>query len=423
MDSVVVRVSDTGSRVAVAVERSGSGSQPLIAVVPLVEALGGRVSALPNSRFEVLLGAESLELVDGLPFARSGNSVHPLAVAPALSGGRLMVPPQFAREVLPRVVASVTWDRGSGELRLPTTLAAAPSRTPPQRGPVRAAQDDADNGDGPTVLPTIRGNDRDGAPRATPVSSSLPPAADGRPVRRYTIVVDAGHGGVDPGMTGPISRGAPRIQEKHLTLAVSRALQRELEERGHRVVMTRTRDTLIALSDRGRIANQNRGDLFLSVHVNAANPRWQNAGSARGFETYFLAEARTEDARRVEQMENDAVRFEIEDEVQVGDPLSFIVTDMQQNEHLRESSDLAAIVQRHLGRIHPGPNRGVKQAAFTVLISAFMPSVLIELGFGTNAPEAAWMSDSEQQARMARSLADAAEEYLANFERRAAQSP
>src|SRR5690606_196753 len=177
------------------------------------------------------------------------------------------------------------------------------------------------------------------------------------------------------------------IYEKNITLAVSRLVAAELKDRGYRVIMTRTRDTLIALSDRGRIANREKGDLFLSIHVNAANPGWNNAGSARGYETYFLAEARTEDARRVEQMENDAVRFETESEVTAGDPLSFIVTDMQQNEHLRESKELAAAVQDHLSRIHPGPNRGVKQAAFRVLVTAFMPSVLIALGFGTNAAE------------------------------------
>ena len=73
---------------------------------------------------------------------------------------------------------------------------------------------------------------------------------------------------------------------------------------------TRTTDTLIALSDRGRIANDAHADLFVSIHVNAANPGWKDPGGARGFETYFLAEAKTEDARRVEQMENEVVKFE-----------------------------------------------------------------------------------------------------------------
>ena len=75
------------------------------------------------------------------------------------------------------------------------------------------------------------------------------------------------------------------------------------------VLMTRSTDTLIALRDRGRIANDAGATLFLSIHVNAANPRWRNPRSARGFETYFLSDAKTEDERRVAEMENDADRF------------------------------------------------------------------------------------------------------------------
>jgi len=89
--------------------------------------------------------------------------------------------------------------------------------------------------------------------------------------------------------------------------------------------------------------------------VNAANPGWKDPGASRGFETYFLAEAKTEEARRVEQMENEAVRFETGANAPRGDPLSFIINDMAQNEHLRESSDLATTIQDELGRVHPGP--------------------------------------------------------------------
>ena len=140
-------------------------------------------------------------------------------------------------------------------------------------------------------------------------------------------------------MSGPIG-GGPRIYEKHVTLAVSKQLQRALEARGVRVVMTRTADTLIGLYDRGPIANAAKGDLFVSIHVNAANPGWKNPGAARGFETYFLAEAKTEDERRVAAMENEAVKFETKADVSGDDPLGFIMRDMAQNEHLRESMQL-----------------------------------------------------------------------------------
>jgi N-acetylmuramoyl-L-alanine amidase len=218
-------------------------------------------------------------------------------------------------------------------------------------------------------------------------------------------------------MHGPIG-GRYTIYEKDITLAVSKKLARELESRGVNVVMTRTTDTLIALSDRGRIANEHRGDLFISIHVNAAPLQWKNPGSARGFETYFLDEAKTEDERRVAAMENDAVRYEDGPTATRDDALGFILSDMKQNEHLRESNDLAETVQARLEKIHPGPNRGVQQAPFRVLVTAFMPSVLVEIGFGTNPSEAAFISGAEGQRSIAAAVAVAAMEYFARYERR-----
>ena len=103
---------------------------------------------------------------------------------------------------------------------------------------------------------------------------------------------------------------------------------------------------------------------------------------------------------------------------QKGDPLSFIMADMAQNEHLRESSELADRIQRRLARAHPGPSRGVKQAGFRVLVTAFMPAVLVEIGFGTNAAEAAYLSDPSRQEQLAAAIADAALAYLERYERR-----
>jgi N-acetylmuramoyl-L-alanine amidase len=230
-------------------------------------------------------------------------------------------------------------------------------------------------------------------------------------------VVDAGHGGPDNGMTGPIGGGFT-IYEKDITLSIARRVGNRLRARGVGVIYTRTTDTLIALSDRGRIANDAAGDLFLSIHVNAAPVTWKSPAAARGFETYFLAEAKTEDARRVEQMENEAARFEAAGGAEKSDPLRFIVTDMLQNEHLRESSELAELIQTHLTASHPGPDRGVKQAGFRVLVTAFMPSVLIEVGFGTNAAEAHYLSSANGQDELAAAIAAATAEYLERYERR-----
>lgn len=270
-------------------------------------------------------------------------------------------------------------------------------------------------------LPTQK-DERDGVGRAVPAKSvarandrprpSVERAA--RPARnRPRVVIDAGHGGRDP---GGLMRGS--MSEKDVALQVALKVGDVLRAGGVDVVFTRTTDTLVALDDRGRIANQAQGDVFISIHVNAANPRWRDPAAARGFETYFLAEARTDDARRVEQMENEVVRFESSEKVASNDALSFILSDMKQNEHLRESSDLAEIVQRHLHGVHPGPNRGVKQASFRVLVSAFMPAVLVELGFGTNAEEAAFMAEPVKQRAMARAISEATTEYLERHQRR-----
>src|SRR5690606_17578001 len=153
--------------------------------------------------------------------------------------------------------------------------------------------------------------------------------------------------------------------------------------RGFDVFMTRRTDTLIGLHDRGPLANKQGGDMFVSIHTNAADPKWRNATGVRGFETYFLAEAQGEDERRGEAMQHAVVRLESSVETEKGDPLPFLTADIAQNEHLRESSDLAAVVQQRLGVSHPGPNRGVKQANLAVLRDAYMPAVLVEVGYGS----------------------------------------
>jgi N-acetylmuramoyl-L-alanine amidase len=225
------------------------------------------------------------------------------------------------------------------------------------------------------------------------------------------VVIDAGHGGVDPGARGP--RGT---LEKHVTLAVARMLAEELRrDPTLEVRMTRDRDTLIALRDRSSMANRWRGAngaesrpaLFMSIHANA-HPR----STARGFETFFLSEAKTEDARRVAEMENAAQQFEEPSSAPL-DPLSFIKHDLRQNLYLHESADWAAMIQRRLASSHPGPNRGVKQAGFVVLNGAFMPAVLVELGFISNAEEERMLADPTAQRRMARELAAAVNDFFA----------
>ena len=386
-----LRVRSAEREHAVAVQRHTG-----VAMVPAQAALGplgGVVRGLGEGRWVLAIGGAELALTDGIPFARLANEVLPLAAAPAAAGDTLVVPLQLVNDIVPRVASGIIFDVARGELRTFTALARRPET--PESSPSRA-------------------------PRSARRPDPAAPRDAAR--RRRLVVIDAGHGGPDGGMNGPIGRG-PRIHEKDVTLAVSRLLAQRLQALGYDTYLTRSKDTLIALADRGRIANRRGGDLFVSIHVNAANPNWRDPGAARGFETYFLSEAKTEEESRVERMENEAVRFETGADAPKGDPLSFIINDMAQNEHLRESSDLAATLQGAMRGVHPGPDRGVKQANFAVLRTSFMPAVLVEIGFGTNPDEARFIGGASGQRRLADSLARGVAEYLAHYERRVGVTP
>lgn len=244
-------------------------------------------------------------------------------------------------------------------------------------------------------------------------TAAAPAASTPRAAAKRLVVIDAGHGGVDPGARGPSG-----IREKDVALAVAQSLAAILrQDPTLEVRMTRDRDTLIALNDRTRMANRWRADgqeaLFMSIHLNASDQK-----SAHGFETFFLSEAKTEDARRVADMENAAQRYE--SEAPKLDPLSFILHDLRQNKYLRDSSDWAAMIQKRVAEVHSGPNRGVKQAGFVVLNGAYMPAVLVELGFITNPQEEKTLTNRDQQARFARQLARAIHDYFEHSTRMAA---
>jgi N-acetylmuramoyl-L-alanine amidase len=357
------------------------------------------VKAEAGGRYTLVVSGVRFGLEVGSPIVRVGDKTRQLASSPVVQKGQLLVPLQLVSEVIPDVVVNTSWDAEHRHLVLFSMVEHAGRQAEPSRSSSVASGGDV------ARRPILR--DGETAVRQT-----------GRPTRRI-IIVDAGHGGPDNGMTGPLG-GGPRLIEKDITLAVARRLGGTLKERGVDIVYTRTTDTLIALSDRGRIANRSNGDLFISIHVNAANPNWKDPGGSRGFETYFLAEAKTEDARRVEQMENEAAKYDDAPERDPDNPLGFILSDMEQNEHLRESSELADLIQQSLGRMHPGPSRGVKQAGFRVLVTAYMPSVLVEIGFGTNPREAAYLSAPDKQQAIADAIAEAAIQYLQRYERRVA---
>ena len=401
-------VKDASRSVSVALVDSPDG--PMLRADALRPVVPVTVSHLMGARWMVIVSGTAIEVETGSRLARVGEESYQLAAPPMVRKGALLVPLQLVVEIVPRVVNNLIWDPERFELRAFSSgtkfgdreSAAAVAPTSRTKSVVQAGD-------------ARRGQNDDGSL----VSSR---AGLGPLHSRKLVVVDAGHGGPDGGMHGPIG-GGPQIAEKMVTLAVAKRVGSALGRRGIDVKYTRTTDTLIALSDRGRIANDAHADLFVSIHVNAANPNWKDPGASRGFETYFLAEAKTEDARRVEEMENEVVKFETRSGARAGDPLSFVLNDMAQNEHLRESNELAELIQRRIGRVHPGANRGVKQAGFRVLVTAFMPAVLVEIGFGTNPADAAYMTDPARVDELSAAVADAVVEYLQRYERRVSSLP
>jgi N-acetylmuramoyl-L-alanine amidase len=201
-----------------------------------------------------------------------------------------------------------------------------------------------------------------------------------------TVVLDAGHGGEDAGARGPAG-----TLEKDLVLRVTRALRDRLAARGLKVVLTRSTDVFVPLEERTNIANDARGDLFVSIHANAAE-----RPEVDGTETYFLAlKASDEGAEKVAARENEAFRSdEAAGIAAVNDPFIALIGDMIATEHLQESSLLAREIQTALVD-SPLKSRGVKQAMFVVLNGVQMPAALVEIGFVTSpADEAELRSDS-----------------------------
>ncbi len=250
------------------------------------------------------------------------------------------------------------------------------------------------------------------APAAPGASGEEVSAADLGPVRR--IVVDAGHGGADPGAIGPT-----RVREKDVTLAMARRLAARLRARGFEVVMTRSDDRYVALEERTAIANTQRGDLLISLHANA-NPRRALAGT----ETWILNVADDRYAKRLAARENGA------DPEGGGDAVEAqrILTDLDAKSSTEASRLLAQSVQRELtgsvrGRYGDDRDLGVKSALFYVLVGARMPAVLVETAFISNRREEQRLASPAYQDLVAASLTRAVEQFARRDARVARAEP
>ena len=237
----------------------------------------------------------------------------------------------------------------------------------------------------------------------TPPSAITIPAAktDGRKI----IVVDAGHGGKDPGAS------ANGVVEKNVNLGIALELERVLTAQGFRVVMTRKTDVYLTLQERTDIANRVDADLFVSVHVNALPSKT----SMTGFEIYIMALPTDKDAMELAKIENreyvEGKGYDVENVDRRTEMLLRILGDMQQNNKISESTDFAAALY-NAGARSGLPMRRVAQAPFFVLRGAGMPAVLIETGFVTNPAESSRLATPEYQLHIARAMADGISRYI-----------
>lgn len=227
--------------------------------------------------------------------------------------------------------------------------------------------------------------------------------------KRFTLVIDAGHGGHDPGAIGN------KIKEKNINLKVALKLGRLVEQNlpDVRVVYTRDWDVFIPLHQRAEIANNAKADLFVSIHTNSLAS--QNSRIS-GAETYTLGLHRTQENLEVAQKENSVILIEDDYKQQYAgfnpnSAESYIIFEFLQDKYMAQSVNLAQLVQRQF-RNNGRQDKGVHQAGFLVLRETSMPSILVELGYITNPTEAAYLISENGSATMARSIYTAIANYL-----------
>ncbi len=256
------------------------------------------------------------------------------------------------------------------------------------------------------------------APPGTPAPETKPVLGPEAP-SIHTVVIDPGHGGdVDvEGVRGPGARGPAGTFEKHVTLTIARMLKSALEARlGVRALLTREDDRTVYLDERAAFANNNKADLFISLHLNASVSQ-----KPSGAEVFFLSlDGYSPEARRVAQMEGAVLPS-----ATGGDrTIEMMLWEMAQLQHLEQSAVVAGLVEQTLrSRVKMSP-RAIQQAPFRVLVGANMPAVLVELGFISNPEEEKLLGSHPYQLRLVDALVDAVARYRAQLEaRRPAAAP
>jgi N-acetylmuramoyl-L-alanine amidase len=227
------------------------------------------------------------------------------------------------------------------------------------------------------------------------------------------IVIDAGHGGKDPGTIG-----VSGTYEKNITLGVAQKLGQLIEKNmsGVKVVYTRKTDKFLELYRRTQIANEAEGKLFISIHCNSMA---RKPSRANGFEIYLLRPGLTQEAIEIAARENDVIQLEegYEDRYRKLTEEEFIIVTMAQSAYVKQSELFAESASRSMAKNLRMKNGGVKQAGFYVLVGASMPNVLVELGYLSNKKEEQYLRSQKGQNKMAEAIFYGIKDYKVKYEK------
>jgi len=401
----IEREDGSTTRVAVQLDR-GYAVVPLDVLADLGWAVDTSIGAISVSVADEI----DISMRIGSPFFRWDGVVLQLADAPYRVGSRTYVPLQFLTDFLPRRLPGLYEFVGSRSLLRAgdLSLLGRGSAAGDVADATTAARDGAASSAARSVSddppPLTR---RERQTTAEEVRAAGPTTYDGVRV----VVIDAGHGGVDPGAVGPSG-----VREKNVALGIATRLADRLRAVPDlEVHLIRDDDTFVDVWERGPIATEAKGErpgIFVSIHANSFPAR----RAARGFETYFLSDARTEHERRVSAIENAPMSMNPErvadDQLQ---DMDFILRDLVNYDHAHWSEALASLVQDELDVVHPGPNRGVKQGVLAVLTNALMPSVLVEIGYLSNDEEGRLLGRSEFHDDAAEAISEAVVRFFERY--------
>jgi len=240
-----------------------------------------------------------------------------------------------------------------------------------------------------------------------PVSAGIPEErVKTRDFSIGSVMIDPGHGGKDP---GAVADG--RLMEKNINLKASKMLAKMLEAEGLEVNLTRKDDSFVPLSVRTDHANEDGADIFVSIHCNSSTTK-----NLRGFEVYFLSEAKTDEERAVAHRENMSLKYERPDldPATLGD-IQFIFWDLAQNEFLTESYQCAQVIVREISDGLAVERSHVKQAGFYVLNGVYMPSILIELAYISNRKDRSQITDDAYLRKMVNHIFLGLTKYIESY--------